>query len=428
MSVAAGGGTPVGKDRNLSSPASKLSTTRYQRLQQHHHHDKLEDGDDDLVVPSSTSSSVVDQIVEVITTTTTTTTRVGDTKDRDGGSALGHSPAGAIFRSRGTTTTSSSSGGNNNSNGANHNNNPLNTSSLSANSHADKQRPSWTTAIATNDELEKERRSDDEEEDDDGTDGGGGGGSSSVNNKSHSRSSRQSLVLSPDNSRDWEDDDDDDLQDDDDDMIRRYHHVIVHTRVPTLPAEFMGREGRGSHAGLLRWGGGTMGGGGGTAARCDNVWAALAELRQGARQRRAARLLNPNSRQNDFCQTWFCDATDRGIALAAVLTALWLVTGVVASAGAWYWWIGLLLFGVRVSARTAYEALQERKRRRKRNSSMMPTSSNNGNNNINIIATHHGNALEMSSARDHSNGVGGTAKTSNHYRDQERPLTGAPMV
>lgn len=237
-------------------------------------------------------------------------------------------------------------------------------------------RPSWS-ALSTEDIAEKERRSDEEDDnDDDGL---------------HASRTHQSLVsgISPNASLDWNDD----LQDDDD-MIRRYHHVI-HTRVPTLPAEFSGKESRGNATGIG-----------------SKIWAALGELRQGARQRRAARLLNPNSR-HDFCQTWFCDATDRGIALAAALTAAWLLVGMLTSARAFYWWLGFLLFVVRVSARSAYEAITEHKRKRRRASTTPTASSMNA-----------ANMAQMEMTGDNGNGI---SKSSDHYRDQDASLT-VPMV
>ena len=233
-------------------------------------------------------------------------------------------------------------------------------------------RPTWA-ALSTEDVTEKERRSDEEDDNDD--------------NGLHRSRSHQSLVtgLSPNTSLDWNDD----LQDDDD-MIRRYHHVI-HTRVPTLPAEFAGKESRGNATGIGA-----------------KIWTALGELRQGARQRRAARLLNPNSR-HDFCQTWFCDATDRGITLAAALTAAWLLVGILTNARAFYWWLGFLLFFVRVSARSAYEAFTEEKRKRKRNSTMPTVSSG---------------ATNMELTGNNGNGI---SKPSIPYRDQDASLT-VPMV
>jgi len=238
-------------------------------------------------------------------------------------------------------------------------------------------RPSWS-ALSTEDVGEKERRSDEDDEEDD-------------NRALHTSRSHQSLVsgLSPNTSIDWNDD----LQDDDD-MIRRYHHVI-HTRVPTLPAEFAGKESRGNATGIG-----------------VQLWAALGELRQGARQRRAARLLNPNSR-HDFCQTWFCDATDRGIALAAALTAAWLLVGILTHARAFYWWLGFLLFIVRVSARTSYEAFTEHKRKRKHRASTAP-----------MASTGSSNVMELAGG---NNGSGKSPNHHHHYRDQDASLI-VPMV
>lgn len=322
-------------------PHTPSSKSRYQRLHHHHLPHAANDDDDNAVIES-----------------------IEEDRRRE----MTASP-GTIFRGRGVSIISS----NNNSN------TPATTASTTP------DRPAWTALSTTEDSPEKERRSDEEDEDD----------QDSVHNAA-SRS-HQSLVsglspnnsrewLSPNNSREWLDEDE--LHDDDDMMLRRYHHVI-HTRVPTLPAEFSGKEPRG---------------------RVQKIWAAVGELRKGARQRRAARLLNPNSR-HDFCQTWFCDATDRGIALAAALTAAWLLVGFLTQPGAGYWWLGLLLFVIRVSARSVYEAVLERKRLQKRNSAMPLHSTN--------VAT-GGNALELSAGN--ANGGGSGAKSSNLYRDQEGPL------
>jgi hypothetical protein len=188
-------------------------------------------------------------------------------------------------------------------------------------------------------EDNKERRSDEEDDDHNGA--------ANLSTAARSHPSLVSgLTSSAQGSHDWLEDDD---LEEDEDMIRRYH--VIQTRVPTLPAEFSGKEARGQRTGI------------GTAA-----WQGLADLRQGARQRRAARLLNPASK-HDFLQTWLCDATDRGIALAAALTAGWLVVGLAASVGTGYWLFGLLLFGLRVSARTVYDSIIHGQRRRNRRNS-----------------------------------------------------------
>jgi hypothetical protein len=166
------------------------------------------------------------------------------------------------------------------------------------------------------------------------------GGSSSNNN---SKSMTVGLSASHSSSVEWEDydDDDDDFDDDDADaVVRRYHHIVAVSKVPSLPAEF-------SHQRSIP----------------KRIWQSFLELRAAARQRRAARLLTLPSESAwsyDVLQacfmTWCCDATDRGIALVAVLLFLWLVIGMTAGTmSSTYWWMGVLLFTMRVSARRGYE-------------------------------------------------------------------------
>ena len=92
------------------------------------------------------------------------------------------------------------------------------------------------------------------------------------------------------------------------------------------------------------------------------LWLSFLELRAAARQRTAARLLRMPSESFYFrlqacLMNWFCDATDRGILLAAGLLLIWLGVGIAANLpGNSNWWRwGLLLFFVRVSARHLYE-------------------------------------------------------------------------
>jgi hypothetical protein len=232
----------------------------------------------------------------------------------------------------------------------------------------------WTALSTSMDEEDnKERRSDEEDE---------GDGAANLSTAACSHPSLVSGLTSAQGSHEWLEDDD---LEEDADMIRRYH--VIQTRVPTLPAEFSGKEARGQTTGI------------GTAA-----WQGLADLRQGARQRRAARLLNPASK-HDFLQTWFCDATDRGIALAAALTAGWLVVGLAASASAGYWCFGLFLFGLRVSTRTVYESIVHSQRRRNRRNSTVTGS-----------PTSMGTELATTPAKGNPS-----------YRDQQEDLT-APMV
>lgn len=348
MSLASG--TPGKKDRPHGTPSTK---SRYQRIHHHdddhhHHHESMAETVDREMTPGSPST---------------------------------------IFRGRGGVSLTNAT--------SNSTSLPTTTTTTTASSTPD--RPAWT-ALSTEDITEKERRSDAEEEEDDD------GDHDMIISLPHATSrSLVSSAISPNTSREWLDEDE--LQDDDNDMIRRYHHVI-HTRVPTLPAEFSGKRGGGGAANGQEEG------------VLSQVWTALGELRQGARQRRAARLLNPNSR-HDFCQTWFCDATDRGIALAAAVTAAWIVMGMLTQAKAGYWWLGLLLFIIRVSARSVYEAVLERKRLQKRNNSTMSlavtTSASNHH--------HHHHALELSPGN-----VNGGANSNTLYRDQEGPLMATPIV
>ena len=80
-------------------------------------------------------------------------------------------------------------------------------------------------------------------------------------------------------------------------------------------------------------------------------------LRQAARQRRAARLLTMPSESVRYkvraCFiSWFCDATDIGIAFTASCVLLWILFGVLThNTGMSYWIVGATLFIVRISAR-----------------------------------------------------------------------------
>lgn len=121
----------------------------------------------------------------------------------------------------------------------------------------------------------------------------------------------------------------DDEDDEDVTVVRRY----VRNRIPTVPVEF-------SHQPLPK-----------------RLWQSFVDLRTAARQRRAARLLNETVPPAWHCiLTWCCDATDRGIALVAVLMLLWLIAGwtnTIKFQG--YWGLGILFFTIRVSARRLYE-------------------------------------------------------------------------
>ena len=132
----------------------------------------------------------------------------------------------------------------------------------------------------------------------------------------------------------FEDDEEEDAQ-----VVRRYAY---RNRIPIVPAEF-------SHQPLPR-----------------RLWQSFVELRTAARQRRAARLLN-NSQYTPTSHcilTWCCDATDRGIALVAILILVWLVVGWTTNVFTGYWLLGMILFTIRVSARTTYETIMARKRGR----------------------------------------------------------------
>jgi hypothetical protein len=103
------------------------------------------------------------------------------------------------------------------------------------------------------------------------------------------------------------------------------------------------------------------------------LWQDILELRTSARQRRVARMLNTPSESSwrhqiiSCTMTWCCDATDRGILLVAVLLSLWILIGVAYYAKSATWWLmGILLFGIRVTARRTAETLINYHRRRHR--------------------------------------------------------------
>lgn len=103
------------------------------------------------------------------------------------------------------------------------------------------------------------------------------------------------------------------------------------------------------------------------------VWSSFLQLRLAARQRRAARLLSLPSESRCTRQslracllTWCCDATDRGILLAAAVMALWILVGISTrqrTRQSWWWYTGIMLFVIRVSARRLYEYALKRRRR-----------------------------------------------------------------
>ena len=84
-------------------------------------------------------------------------------------------------------------------------------------------------------------------------------------------------------------------------------------------------------------------------------------LRQAARQRRAARLLtmpseNVRHKFRACFISWFCDATDIGIAFTASCVLLWIIFGILThNTAIKYWMIGTTLFVIRISARRVYD-------------------------------------------------------------------------
>lgn len=214
-----------------------------------------------------------------------------------------------------------------------------------------------------------------------GESAGGGAGVGRLGGRRGSRSSiisgggiagagSRSRPTSPEMGSDW-DDDDDILEDEA--GLRRYHldfpppgsdnagsrptspgggrgssrHKYVHASNVPLPVEFELAGGRG--------------GAGGSAV--SRLWRSFMQLRKNARQRRAARLLTMPSesfhyRLHACLLSWCCDATDRGIMLVAGLVAAWLVLGWLLSIRSpTYWWSGIGLFIIRVTARRAFEGI-----------------------------------------------------------------------
>lgn len=101
--------------------------------------------------------------------------------------------------------------------------------------------------------------------------------------------------------------------------------------------------------------------------RIGTVWHSFCDLRKQARQRRAARLLSVPSESFGYqCQhclvTVCCDATDAGIVLVAVSIVVWILLGWMLALPASWWWMGLSLFVIRVTARRAFERIVTLKR------------------------------------------------------------------
>jgi hypothetical protein len=174
---------------------------------------------------------------------------------------------------------------------------------------------------------------------------------SSASAASASASSQMHGMLSRSHSNNSDFDLDADEWEDDDDVgaVRRYHLDFEHARdnLP-VPAEF-------SHESLPK-----------------RLWRSFLVLRASARQRRAARLLTMPSESFHYKShacllTWCCDATDRGILLVVGLVAAWLLVGWAGSMSSGWWWMGLLLFVTRVTARRLLEycLLANRKLRRR---------------------------------------------------------------
>lgn len=183
---------------------------------------------------------------------------------------------------------------------------------------------------------------------------------------------QQPTILSRHSSLDY----DSDWEEEDEATLRRYHLDIVtpRTNVP-LPSEFSGTRA----AGGLFNSSNPLSPSSSSSSSSNTMYNRLyhsvrrcwtagrqrwRELRQNARQRRAARLLTmPSESARHRCRaclvSWCCDATDAGIVLTAAWLTLWLVAGLylVGQEGpsVGYWVAGLLLFAVRVTARRCYE-------------------------------------------------------------------------
>jgi hypothetical protein len=175
-------------------------------------------------------------------------------------------------------------------------------------------------------------------------------GSASASAPSAPTTSQLQVMLSRSNSSSGGEWDDDDSEWDDDDDVRRYHLDFeqLHNNLP-LPgsAEFR-------HESLLS---------------PDRLYHRFLELRTSARQRRAARLLTMPSESFHYklhacLLTWCCDATDRGILLVVGLMTTWLLVGWAGSMSGTWWWAGVFLFVMRVTARRSFESLLDANRKR----------------------------------------------------------------
>jgi hypothetical protein len=109
------------------------------------------------------------------------------------------------------------------------------------------------------------------------------------------------------------------------------------------------------------------------------VWRSFLELRITARQRRAARLLTMPSESFPYklhacLLTTCCDATDRGILTVVGLLTAWLFLGWAGSMSAAWWWMGIFLFVMRVTARRLLESCLDANRKRMRRRQRLHTS------------------------------------------------------
>jgi hypothetical protein len=174
------------------------------------------------------------------------------------------------------------------------------------------------------------------------------------NDRSNNNSDGES---SDDNSDEW-DDDDDDVG-----AVRRYHMDFE-------------QHNRDNHNLPLP----------GSAADSDEswyspvrAWRSFLELRITARQRRAARLLTMPSESFPYklhacLLTTCCDATDRGILTVVGLMTAWLFLGWAGSMSAVWWWAGIFLFVMRVTARRTFESCLDANRKRMRRRQRLHTS------------------------------------------------------
>jgi hypothetical protein len=176
------------------------------------------------------------------------------------------------------------------------------------------------------------------------------------NDRSQSHNSGES---SDDSSGEW-DDDDDDVG-----AVRRYHLDFEQHNRDNHNLPLPGSAGDFSHHDS--W------------YSPVRLWRSFLELRMTARQRRAARLLTMPSESFPYklhacLLTTCCDATDRGILTVVGLLTAWLFLGWAGSMSAAWWWAGLLLFVMRVTARRLLESCLDANRKRMRRRQRLHTS------------------------------------------------------